>query len=108
MKLLVFTNYGGAELLSGTGKVAKILWSTDDDTEFMETFANDVIDPDSEDDLEEVQEYLIDSGFLEEGEPYESQIQMLEGGPGDDEDDEDDEDYARDHFDPNGRIEYVP
>lgn len=73
MKQLVLTPHGTAQLLASNANPAKILWNSDDDeafVEFMEAEDADgqVIDPDDEDQLELVTEYLIESELVREGE----------------------------------------
>lgn len=54
---LHLTEEGGAELLAGTDQ----LWASDSDDEFLEEFGTEILD---ENDLDEILEYLVDSGHM--------------------------------------------
>lgn len=108
MKQLVFMPHGSVQLLASKGKIAKVLWSSDNDEAFAE-LADDVLDPEIDDDVDLVTDYLIDEELLEENEDIEIDAQYLsdEKGPGnEDDDDDDDGDYA-DHWNPDGRLAHV-
>lgn len=92
IKELVFAPHGGVSLLRDD----KVLWSSDNDPDFLGEF-DDVIDPNDEEEVNQLSEYLVDKNFLDENEDFDVTEEYLDetvnGGPGDEEDDDDDEDY---------------
>jgi hypothetical protein len=102
MKVIVFTPHGAVQLLASKAKNAEVIWASDDDEDFAEEF-DDVLDPNSDDDVNSLTDYLIEHEHIDEGEDMMIEEQYLDG-PGDEEDDEDDD---GDYFDPNGRLGYV-
>jgi hypothetical protein len=104
MKRLVFAPAGTVQLLASKAKNAHVVWSSDDDEEFAEEF-DDVLDPNSEDEVGQLTDYLVDQELIEEGEEIEIEEQYFDDGPGDD--DEDDDDFDVERFDPSGSVGYV-
>lgn len=93
LKQLVFAPHGGVTLLRGDTE----LWSSDKDDAFIEQF-EDVIDPNSEEEIDDLAAYLVDKNLLDDEEDFDVIEEYLDDtatvrGPGDDEDDEDDENY---------------
>lgn len=81
MKLLLYTAHGGVELLDSEKQGARILWTSDNDQDFMEEFP-DAIDPDK--DEPDVLNYLIEEEYLDENEELEVDTRYLEDEENDD------------------------
>jgi hypothetical protein len=80
VKQLLFTETGTVELLDSDGEQ---LWSSEDDQDFRDEFGTEFLDSEDTDD---VSEYLIDIGHLEDDE----EIEVREGDLEDFDDDDDD------------------
>lgn len=91
MKQLVFNDYGGVQLLASDANPAKILWSSDDDEEFLERAEQDVFDSEDDDDIDTLCDYLVEVGHMNEGEDFDI-VPASMSELADDEEDEEDED----------------
>lgn len=87
MKQLVFNQHGGVQLLASEQQAAKILWSSDDDEEFSDEVEGDTFDPDDDDDIDTIADYLIEKELLNDGEDFD----VVDNGPSEAMDTEDDE-----------------
>lgn len=85
MKTLFFHAHGAIELRDSNGKR---LWSSDADENFADEF-DDVVNPQDDDEVDEVCDYLIESGDMNEDEEFNIEEEDLEDF--DDENDDDDD-----------------
>jgi hypothetical protein len=98
---LVLRAHGTAELVDSDGTV---LWVSDSDDQFKEEFTDEFL---TEDDIEEILDYLIDNGVLIEMEynalnsdRWDVKVETLNQAAGEPDDDEDDDfDDDDDDFD---------
>ena len=104
MKVLVFTPHGSVHLLASKAKNAEVLWSSDDDEAFAEEF-EDVIDPNSQEEVDQLMDYLCEAEELEDGEQIEIEEQYFDESDRDDDDDGEGGIDPSDRWDPSAVLE---
>lgn len=90
MKILFFKTNGSIELRE-VKFGEELLWSSDADDDFADEGFPDVLNPDDEDEIDDLCTFLIRIGELEEGEEIDIVCEEDEGDEDDDDDDDDDE-----------------
>jgi hypothetical protein len=88
IKLLLFSPHGSVQLLSSGADQAEVLWTSDEDHDFPEEF-DDILDPNDEEDIEHIVEYLIDKELLADEESIDIEEQFLDEDADEDEEEDD-------------------
>ncbi len=57
---LIYTADGAAQLVRGDS----VLWDSMDDLDFRDEFGEEILDPENDEEIDEVLDYLIDQGMI--------------------------------------------